>query len=111
MRADDVLVLDNAANHTGKENSVLEEWLWEYHQINTPFLPDWTPQWNPIELTWNYLEERLKTYEFGDGLGPKAKKKKVCKYPFFHAAADILNKMTHKEIVEIPNNFLSLFYS
>jgi hypothetical protein len=25
----DVLVMDNAANHTGKEKTVLEDWLWE----------------------------------------------------------------------------------
>ena len=31
--AGDVLVLDNAANHTGKGNSVLEEWLWEEHMV------------------------------------------------------------------------------
>ena len=44
LRADDVLVLDNAANHTGKENSVLEEWMWEYHQIYVLFLPARTPE-------------------------------------------------------------------
>ncbi len=27
LRAGDVLVMDNAANHTGKENTVLEDWL------------------------------------------------------------------------------------
>ena len=69
MRADGILVLDNAANHTGKENSVLEEWMWEYHQIYVLFLPARTPEWNPIELVWNCLEERLKAYEFDNGLG------------------------------------------
>jgi hypothetical protein len=28
LKAGDVLVLDNAANHTGKGNTVLENWLW-----------------------------------------------------------------------------------
>ena len=39
LRAGDVLVLDNAANHLGKENNVLEDWLWEYHRIFALFLP------------------------------------------------------------------------
>ena len=40
LRAGDVLVLDNAANHTGKENGVLDEWLWEEHQITVLLLPN-----------------------------------------------------------------------
>jgi len=39
LRAGDVLILDNAANHTGKGNSVLEEWLWEEHMVLVLFLP------------------------------------------------------------------------
>ncbi len=35
----DVLVMDNAANHTGKENTVLEDWLWEENSIFALFLP------------------------------------------------------------------------
>jgi hypothetical protein len=35
----DVLVLDNAANHTGKGNTVLEDWLWEEHMVIVLFLP------------------------------------------------------------------------
>ncbi len=40
----DVLVMDNAANHTGKENTVLEDWLWEEHLIFALFLPARTPE-------------------------------------------------------------------
>ncbi len=36
-----VLMMDNAANHTGKENTVLEDWLWEEHSIFALFsLPE-----------------------------------------------------------------------
>jgi hypothetical protein len=37
--AGDMLILDNAANHTGKGNSVLKEWLWEEHMVLVLFLP------------------------------------------------------------------------
>jgi hypothetical protein len=39
LRAGDVLVLDNAASHTGKGNTVLEDWLWEEHSVFVLFLP------------------------------------------------------------------------
>ena len=50
LRAGNVLVMDNAANHTGNENDVLDEWLWEEHQITVLLLPAQTPEWNPIKL-------------------------------------------------------------
>jgi hypothetical protein len=64
LRPGDVLVMDNAANHTGKENTVLEDWLWEEHSIFALFLPARTPEWNPIELLWNCLSVRLKHNEW-----------------------------------------------
>ena len=53
LREGDVLVLDNAANHTGRGNTVLEDWLWEDHSVLVLFLPARAPEWNPIELMWN----------------------------------------------------------
>ncbi len=55
-----VLVLDNAANHTGRGNTMLEDWLWEDHSVLVLFLPARAPEWNPIELMWNCLTQRLK---------------------------------------------------
>ncbi len=37
--AGDVPILDNAANHTGKDTSVLEELLWEEHMVLVLFFP------------------------------------------------------------------------
>ncbi len=39
LRPGDILVMDNAANHTGKENTVLEDWLWKEYSIFALFLP------------------------------------------------------------------------
>jgi hypothetical protein len=52
LRSGDILVLDNAANHTGKGNTMLEIWLWEEHSVLVLFLPAQVPEWNPIELMW-----------------------------------------------------------
>ncbi len=63
LRAGDVLILDNAAIHTGKDNSVIKEWLWEEHMVLVLFLPARAPEWNPIELMWNCLTQRLKFFD------------------------------------------------
>ena len=89
LRPGDVLVMDNAANHTGKENTVLEDWLWEEHLIFALFLPARTPEWNPIKLLWNCLSMRLKHNEW-DNLHGSSR--------VVHAAIYILDRITHREV-------------
>lgn len=92
LRAGDVLVLDNCIVHRGKENTVLEEWLWEDHQIYIVWLPARTPEWNPIELLWNCLAERLK-HMSSEELVEIPGNNRVVK-----AAVRVLEGMTHKNI-------------
>jgi hypothetical protein len=66
LRAGNILVLDNAANHTGKGNTVLKNWLWEEHSAVVLFLPAQALEWNPIELTWNCLTQRLKYFNLSN---------------------------------------------
>ena len=47
-----VLVLDNATVHTRKENTVLQEYLWETYGIFLLFLPARVPEWNLMEQVW-----------------------------------------------------------
>jgi transposase len=89
LRAGDVLILDNAAIHTGKDNSVIEEWLWEEHMVLVLFLPAQAPEWNPIELMWNCLTQRLKFFDLSSLNGT---------HRVVLAAAKILNEITHDEI-------------
>ena len=89
LRAGDVLILDNAANHTGKGNSVLEEWLWEEHMVLVLFLPARSPEWNPIELMWNCLTQRLKYFDLTSLTGSNR---------VVTAAAAILDWISHEEI-------------
>jgi hypothetical protein len=85
----DILVMDNAANHTGKENTVLEDWLWKEHSIFALFLPARTPEWNPIELLWNCLSMRLKHNDWDDMHGSSW---------VVHAAIYILDNLTRDEV-------------
>jgi hypothetical protein len=89
LQAGDVLVLDNASNHTGKGNTVLEDWLWEDHMVLVLFLPARAPEWNPIELMWNCLTQRLKYFDLSNVSGSH----RVVK-----AAMNILDRITHNEI-------------
>jgi hypothetical protein len=89
LRPGDVLVMDNAANHTGKENTVLEDWLWNDHSIFALFLPARTPEWNPIELLWNCLSMRLKHNDWDNIHGSSR---------VVHAAIHILDRITHREV-------------
>jgi hypothetical protein len=88
LRAGDVLVLDNAANHTGKGNTVLEDWLWEDHSVLVLFLPARAPEWNPIELMWNCLTQRMKYLDLSVFTGS---------HRVVAAAATILDSITHEE--------------
>ena len=58
----DILVLDNAAIHTGGENNTLVDWMWSRHGIFVAFLLTRSPELNSIELLWNYLVQKLKHY-------------------------------------------------
>jgi hypothetical protein len=89
LRAGDVLIQDNAANHTGKGNSVLEEWLWQEHMVLALFLPARAPEWNPIELMWNCLAQRLKYFDLSSITGS---------HQVVVAAATILNEISYEEI-------------
>ena len=63
LRAGDVLISNNAANNTGKDNSVLKEWLWEEHMVLVLFLSAQALEWNPIKLMWNCLNQHLKYFD------------------------------------------------
>lgn len=87
----DCLVADNAAIHSGKENEGLEEWLWDKFRIFMLFLPARTPEWNPIELVWNILVQRLKTIDL-------CMLRKKDSHSVVWAASAILNDITHHEV-------------
>ena len=91
LKGGDVLVLDNAAIHTGKENSVLEDWLWDNFGIFVLFLPTRSPEWNPVEQVWKILVRRLKTY-------PLAVLKTIGAHSAAYAASHILSEITHEEV-------------
>jgi transposase len=89
----DVLVLDNAAIHTGGVNTDLEEWLWANFRIFLLYLPPRVPEWNPIELVWNILVSRLQVFSLEYArLIPGA-------HSLVAAACHILSEISHHEVM------------
>lgn len=62
LRPGDVLVLDNAAIHTGKYNKYLEDFVWTEFGVFILFLPTRTPEWNPQELVWRVMVQGMQQY-------------------------------------------------
>lgn len=74
----EVLILDNARIHTGKEAKNLEKYLWETVVDEKPlhifvlFLPPRAPELNPIEIIFHILVLRLKSYHYRNAGGVNA---------------------------------------
>ena len=72
---DEVFILDNAAIHVGKESKELVDYLWNTKVNGKPlnilvlFLPTRAPELNPIELIFNILVIRLKSYHYRNNTG------------------------------------------
>lgn len=87
----DILVLDRATIHTGGTNTILEDWLWDNFRIFVLLLPARTPEWNPIELVWNILVQRLAIFslEVANSLG---------QHSLVQVSQLILDNITHAEV-------------
>ena len=59
LQPGDVLVVDNAAIHTGDYCSELPRLLWSQCRVYLLFLPAYSPELNPIELLFNLLTQKL----------------------------------------------------
>jgi hypothetical protein len=86
LRAGNVLVLDNAANHTDKGNTVVENWLWEEHSVLVLSLSAQALEWNPVEMMWNSLMKQLKIFNLSNVPGS---------HQVVESAATILESITH----------------
>jgi transposase len=65
---DEILIMDNAAVHTGAEAEDLEEWFWDYMVDGRPlhvlviYLPTRSPELNPIKLIFHIFSRRIRKY-------------------------------------------------
>jgi hypothetical protein len=89
LRAGDVLVLDNAAIHTGKDNKYLEDFVWSNFEVYILFLPTRSPEWNPQELVWQVMVKRMQNY-------PLRTLREVDSHSPAYAANEVLGTIDHK---------------
>ena len=87
----DILVLDRAAIHTGGPNTNLEDWLWDNFRIFLLLLPARTPEWNPIELVWNIMVQRLNIFDLRLAI-------EMGQHSLVRAAEIILTNITHADV-------------
>ena len=89
--AGDVLVLDNAAIHVGGNNSDLQDYLWRSQGVLLLLLPARAPEWNPIELVWNTLVQRLKRI-------PLSILRGINRHAAAVAAKEVLSGISHEDV-------------
>ena len=89
----DVLIADNAKYHFYGDNRNLIDYLWEHHRIFVLLLPVQTPEWNPVELIWALLVQRMGRY-------PLHSIRSIGEHMIAHVAHDILSKITFDEVLK-----------
>ena len=94
LLAGDVLVLDNAQIHSGRENSVLEDYLWRNYGIFLLFLPARCPEWNPQEQVWRHLVMNLRQYPLN------AIRCMGGEHATARITMDIISKVTHDNVIQ-----------
>jgi transposase len=67
---DEILVMDNAAVHTGAEAAMVKDLLWDIIVNGEPlhvlvvYLPARAPELNPIELVFHILAHRIRSFRY-----------------------------------------------
>ena len=70
LRHNEVVIMDNARVHTGKDANTVEDLLWNHVVDGTPlrivvvYLPTQSPELNPIELVFHILSRRVRSYRY-----------------------------------------------
>jgi transposase len=76
LRHNEIIVMDNAAIHTGGESADLEEFFWNTEVDGRPlhilviYLPTRSPELNPIELIFHIFSRRVISYRLRESSGP-----------------------------------------
>ena len=84
-----MMVMENAANHAGKGNADVDEWLWGNHAITALLIPTRMPEWNPIKLLWRSLTLQLPAHDWEQ---LRSKNRAAC------AAALVLHSIRHRDV-------------
>jgi transposase len=66
----EVLIMDHASIHTGKEADIVEDLLWRSMQVLVIYLPTRSPELNPIEQVFHILARRIRSFRYREMAGP-----------------------------------------
>jgi transposase len=94
----DVLVLDNAAIHSGGDAGNVEDYLWDTVVDGRPlnvlviFLPTRSPELNPIELVFHILARRIRSFRYRMA-GP-------CDNAVVHQTTKVLDAVSYETVLK-----------
>jgi hypothetical protein len=91
LRRGDVLVLNNATYHRGREASDFDDYMWRKHRIYLHFLPPRSPELNPAKLLLNPLTQQLKYVPLTDRYGYRSDQ-------IVRAATMVMDQLTHQDV-------------
>ena len=66
----DILIMDNAAIHTGGEAEIVRDLLWYSRRVLVVYLPTRAPELNPIEQIFHILCRRIRSFRYREHCGP-----------------------------------------
>jgi transposase len=95
---DEILVMDNAAIHTGAEAVIVVDLLWDIIVNGEPlhvlvvYLPARAPELNPIELVFHIMARRIHSFQYRMA-GP-------CDAAVVRQMARVLNEITLETIIK-----------
>jgi transposase len=98
LHHDKIVVLDNAAIHTGGDSDNLERFFWDKVVGGRPlhilviYLPTRSPELNPIELTFHIFSGRVSSYRLRHDVGPVDRA--IIRY-----GTQVLNNISYKTIL------------
>ena len=86
----DIFVVDNCSVHTQGDNIGVQHALWSKHRIWMIMLPPYSPEFNPTELVFNTLLQRLSSVQ--------ARYNTVSEMDFLH---DIVRAMDYFDVYDV----------
>jgi transposase len=101
LRHDDIIVMDNAAIHTGGESEELERFFWETVIEGRPlhvlviYLPTRSPELNPIELVFHIFARRVISYRLRHDCPGGPVDRDIIRF-----GSDVLNDITYATILK-----------
>jgi transposase len=97
----DTLILDNASIHCSNYNSELIDYILSIHNIKIYFLPTFSPEYNPCELIFGFIKNKI----YKHGIEQGSIKNKIIESLNFLTQQNIINFYNKCKTLNFGNYF------